>query len=252
MPLLSTKGGASATGFGMFGESVVFNITTVTYTSNATWTVPAGVSNVLTLVGRGSGGESDRWEYKFFFSYINAFADISFPPSTSPTADWSGLYAVAQNNLATLNAGAPGIRTATGLSYSYNIAQGNGLYRISNEPSSGGPYTIRNSAVLYQKGISQTSGLITFNSLYPPAGGTNESGWRIDCEYLITGRAGSASTGFGYTFPGGGYTSSTPGSGVGYPATPITYNNIAVTPGQTFSLVIPSGGSIAISYLAPA
>lgn len=250
MPLLSTKGGASATGFGMFGESVVFNVTTVTYTSNATWTVPAGVSNVLSLVGSGSGGESDYWNNKYFFHYIEAYAGIEYPPATSPTADWSGLYAVAQNKLATTNAGAPGIRSVDSTNYSYEIAQGNGLHAIASDVN--GTYIIRNSGVLYQKGISQTSGLITFNSLYPPAGGTNESGWRIDCEYLITGQAGSASTGFGYTFPGGGYTSSTPGSGVGYPATPITYNNIAVTPGQTFSLVIPSGGSIAISYLTPA
>ena len=46
MPLLSTKGGASATGFGMFGESVTFNVTTVTYYSSTTWTAPAGVSKI--------------------------------------------------------------------------------------------------------------------------------------------------------------------------------------------------------------
>ena len=49
---------------------------------------------------------------------------------------------------------------------------------------------------------------------------------------------GASATGFGQTFVGG----------YGGSATPRTVNNVAVTPGGSYQLVIPSGGSITISY----
>jgi hypothetical protein len=49
---------------------------------------------------------------------------------------------------------------------------------------------------------------------------------------------GSSATGFGKTFPGG----------TGGPASSTSFNNVAVTPGAPYNLVIPAGGSITISY----
>jgi hypothetical protein len=49
---------------------------------------------------------------------------------------------------------------------------------------------------------------------------------------------GASTTGFGKTFPGG----------TGGAATPVTYNNVAVTPGASYKLVVPAGGSITITY----
>jgi hypothetical protein len=51
---------------------------------------------------------------------------------------------------------------------------------------------------------------------------------------------GQAATGFGQTFPGG-YAG---------PATPVSFQNVAVTPGQTYQVFVPYGGSITISYYA--
>lgn len=51
---------------------------------------------------------------------------------------------------------------------------------------------------------------------------------------------GIAATGFGKTFPGG------PAGG---PATPLTYTNIPVTPGQPYPMHIVGNGYITISYL---
>ena len=51
---------------------------------------------------------------------------------------------------------------------------------------------------------------------------------------------GAAASGFGKTFPGG----------TGGPATPQSFKDVAVTPGQQFSITVPSGGSITISYYA--
>ena len=49
---------------------------------------------------------------------------------------------------------------------------------------------------------------------------------------------GASATGFGKTFVGG----------TGGAATPVTHNNVAVTPGATYSLAVPAGGSITITY----
>lgn len=49
---------------------------------------------------------------------------------------------------------------------------------------------------------------------------------------------GPASTGFGKTFPGG----------VGVPASTTSFTNVAVTGGSSYPLVVPSGGSITITY----
>ena len=50
---------------------------------------------------------------------------------------------------------------------------------------------------------------------------------------------GASATGFGKTFPGG----------VGGPASTTTYTDVAVVPGTNYTLTIPSGGSITVSYL---
>jgi len=49
---------------------------------------------------------------------------------------------------------------------------------------------------------------------------------------------GAAATGFGKTFPGG----------TGGPAPTTTFNNVPVTPGASYNLNIPAGGSITITY----
>lgn len=49
---------------------------------------------------------------------------------------------------------------------------------------------------------------------------------------------GASATGFGQTFVGG----------TGGPATAREVKNVAVTPGGSYQVVVPSGGSIAISY----
>jgi hypothetical protein len=49
---------------------------------------------------------------------------------------------------------------------------------------------------------------------------------------------GAAATAFGKSFPGG----------AGGPATVTTFSNIAITPGASYDIVVPAGGSVAITY----
>lgn len=59
-----------------------------------------------------------------------------------------------------------------------------------------------------------------------------------------------ATTGASATFASGvAGTSRTFPGGSGGPATAVTYDNVPVTPGQAYSIVVPSGGSITITYL---
>lgn len=54
----------------------------------------------------------------------------------------------------------------------------------------------------------------------------------------LPGSTGANSSAFGYTFPGG----------VGGPASTLTYGNITVTPGASYSIIVPAGGSVTITY----
>lgn len=58
---------------------------------------------------------------------------------------------------------------------------------------------------------------------------------------LVGGSAattGASTTAFGQSFPGG----------AGGPATDTTINTIAITPGATYNIVVPAGGSLTITY----
>lgn len=71
------------------------------------------------------------------------------------------------------------------------------------------------------------------------------SGYTTCYYYLVNSRTvtipattGASTTAFGKTFAGG----------TGGAATPVTYNNVALTPGQSYGLVVPTGGSVSITY----
>lgn len=49
---------------------------------------------------------------------------------------------------------------------------------------------------------------------------------------------GASTTAFGKTFPGG----------TGGPASTTTFSNVIVTPGASYNIVVPSGGSLTITY----
>lgn len=56
--------------------------------------------------------------------------------------------------------------------------------------------------------------------------------------YSYSATTGASTTAFGQTFPGG----------VGGPAPTTTKTNVIVTPGASYSFVIPAGGSLTITY----
>lgn len=244
MPKLSSFAGMSSRGFGEFGTTL--SLTTVTFTSSTSWTAPAGVTNLTTVSGRGSNGEADYWNN----TYVTRFqvTSASYSMANPPYLDWGvpyGYAVTAQNNI---NASGSGERYVNPDSERYWVVNS-----VNSNWTTAGTYIppttyVRGSATVSSTSSSgasvPTSGNIdgpTFFSTY----GSTVNFW-VYIDVLFGGAAGTASTGFGQTFPGGS---------AGGGTAPITvFNNVSVTPGTSYSITIPTDRPdpyITIQYLAP-
>lgn len=205
-----------------------------TFTSSTSWTAPSSVRLLQTLVGEGTDGTPGDWGA--YFDTLHGVARTSVG-SSSDTLDWGPLYASSQAAIDALNSGGASPRTIPNdIPYVFHFIN------TSDEYIPGADYTgiyngrlVRGVAALGVAGSPLTSGQVLYSEL-----DDGYSGWYVagSMEIYENGTNGLASTGFGYVFPGGNQG----------PAVPVTYNNVAVTPNTVYSLVVPSGGSITISY----
>lgn len=107
----------------------------------------------------------------------------------------------------------------------------------------GGTITTFDRGTTYHSGVKPAD-YCEEHQPYPAGGGITNYTWYCytyaDTSAWRTEPAtnGSASSGFGKTFPGG----------VGGPASSVTFNDVAVVAGQAYNIVVPTGGSITISY----
>jgi hypothetical protein len=234
MPKLSSFSGLSSRGFGEFGTTLT--LTTVTFTSSTSWTAPPGVTNLITASGRGSNGQSD------YYQSSNVSGVIVQPLMVSAVLgplDWSTPYSDCQTMVNDVNAGGTGPRVVTpGFTTYYYISSSNLYVRaLVSNPS----YQVNGPAVLINQNGSPTSGTVTYAAV-----SANQGVFLCNVDVLYPGPAGTASTGFGETFPGGSSSGGT---------APITvFNNVSVSPGTSYSIVIPTDNVspyITIQYLAP-
>lgn len=238
MPTLSTFGASAGRGFGLTASGATLN--SVTFTANGNWVAPTSVSNVASISGKGSNGVSDY--ITGLYSLIFGASPSPGPFSNPPYAQWGDLYseyttAIAQLNAASLPNWGPSsiivsdIRFISPTDYwsgsptTYNLS---GVYLTSYSTST--------------SGSPQTSGNITYSSL----SGTFTF-WGGGINGYAQGNAGTASTGLGKTFPGGTYTGTYP-NGTGGTAPTTIFTNVTVTPGASYPIVVPSGGSVTIQY----
>jgi hypothetical protein len=237
MPTLITRGAASAKAFGFAG----LNPASVTFTANGTWVAPNNVTKV-NMSGYGSPGVSDYTQ----FSYLQtARARQASVGGSTITATWQDYISQASGYITTMNTGS-GVTTINLPNYLNNgvlIDSSNiGIQALESPPT---------ISVTYVRGSAASS---AYN--WPPSGtpATNAITYATIVGfplYGITytqynyGNAGTASTGISKTFPGGTYVAPD-----GYPASTTTFTNVTVTPGASYSIVVPSGGSITISYSA--
>jgi hypothetical protein len=244
MPLISTFAAASARGYGQFTPAL--NVTTVTFTSNGTWVVPSGVGEVLVLSGGGSPGVSDYTQP----DSRTICAVLRWPPGvTTPiTYTWQNLIDYCQGFVSTMNAtsGVQAITVPSAINAQNGVRINNSNLGDQNQTTAFG------QNLIYVGGGGNAS--LSFTS-FPPSGvsasstitysDTPSGGSYIGLGFLayIYGGPGSPATALGYSFPGGVYS-----GGIGYPSVGATYNNIPVTPGTSYSIVVPSGGSVSITY----
>lgn len=222
MPTIITRGAASAKGFGFTG--LTRELTTVTFTSNGTWIAPSSVSVVAALTGKGQDGAVGYWTDIYtadggYVSYVqtNAIAGVSSTTIEGRAqTEWDKFPTVHDPNGAVVN-------------WLY-------WYYASSTTSSSVSGLIR-----LKSGFSKTKTGNGWGTTYttPPVG--NDVSYRVgNMEEYVNPTTGANSSALGYTFNGG----------VAGPATPATYNNIAVTPTASYSIVVPSGGYVIIQYYA--
>ncbi len=213
---------------------------TVTFTSNGTWTAPGNVSLVTTISGKGSDGVSDSITPTFvkFGAY---FVSRSFgTPGSLGAHTWDELYALYTNFAATYNSGSGVVSSWTGPNGNGGTIGNNDSFQTwTTTSTSSGTNLVRGSVAIYTN-TAPTTGAITYAQITGAPLGLIYT-WDV----YNYGNAGDPSTGLGKTFPGGAYVAPT-----GYPATTTTFTNVTVTPSTSYSIVVPSGGTVSISYYA--
>lgn len=227
MPFLSTFSAGSAKRFGLTGISKKLVLTTATFTTNGTWVAPAGVTSVATASGKGGDGSPTYGSSSFTFNANQGFG------SSAPFAQWGDLYSAA---VATQSALASRVGTygPSGFIGAYGIRVGSDnkwsvIYQSTDDLS--GAIIDSVSSVYAGSGSPQTSGNITYSGL-------SFSAWNVNASYHFPGFLAASATALGQTFPGGN----------GGPAGTTTFTNVAVTPGTSYSIVVPGGGLVTLQY----
>lgn len=230
MPTLTSRGAASARGFGLLGAAPL-NLQTTTFTSSTSWVAPTGVTNLLVLTGKGGDGEpfSEGWSYQNIgiAAYSYEWGDAGGSAELTPTYEQVTGY--ANGVLAEIN-GSTSDRTVTWTEYRYFY---NPTTQKTTVEASYTSKRIRGTAVKYVGPWDNSSGQLVLGI---------GSGWYMAGEqYFASGpTTGDTTTAFSNTYPGG----------VGGAATPITTTNVSVTPGQTYGITVGAGGYVTFQYLA--
>jgi hypothetical protein len=186
-------------------------------TSSRMWTAPSTTS--VSLTGKGSDGSTSEVKGKSASVIaVNYRTDTS---TGSGSATWESFQGVAPAAAADLNA--DGVATWT--------------YYVVDVWPDGTNKIVQQTSVTVDDAIP---GSASVNSNMGTSGPiTSSGGASISYLYNGSGKAGTAATGFGKTFPGGA---------LGEPALELNFPDVPVSPGQQYPLDVPVGGSITISY----
>ena len=236
MPTLISRGTASARAFGLTGSSSG-QLYTQTFGSNGTFTPMAGVTNVVTLVGRGGSSTSDYPTFGQFQCTVEA--NIAGTGPNPPPLAWSTVAADIYTAGAQMNVG--GDQTG----YLFNL----GSFGTYADQTWYGT-TYQTSFDYFT--VAGTWTVEAFNAPVPPSGnvGYAQGLYRAQGTYIAPGSGGTNSSALGYSFPAAQQVGSYPNA-TGQSAATFTYNNIAVTPGTNYPIVVGGGGVVQISFIIP-
>lgn len=207
----------------LFASMGAKTLQTVTFNANATWVAPAGVNLLPSVIGHGVNGTADSTTTR-----TTAAMTVVFHATGSGTDpdlnDWSNVQGVVDSAIGIVDAG--GFQT-------FNTGR---LDKYAN-----GTETL-------------TTGSSTVNAVAATAAGVYSGGWHTSgpitnsgtgsVQYTspVAGTTGASATGFGFTFAGGTPTTPT--------AATTTNSNVSVTPAASYTIVVPAGATIQITYYA--
>lgn len=203
-------------------------VTLPPFTSNATWTAPITTNRIEKASGKGQNGTPSGTGTRSASAQgdsVTGHTSGSGPNSGLPFS-WSDFQGDITSVLNQVNGGGNGNGyVVTYDAYVNSNTYSNTLYQYGYSGA------IAGSASVYTSPGWKTSGSIL---------GTDYGYFVInyDQQYTIPATTGANATAFGKTFPGG----------VGAPAAVTEFTNIAITPGATYNIVVPAGGSVTISY----
>lgn len=202
-------------------------VVTLTFTSSQTVTIPAGVTKLDTLVGKGQDGSGGGYESETFTiaSVSKSSSQFGGTPENNQAVISDGVLEAEKFNQSS------GERRVTYTSYTHRV----GTDDLVQVTTASRVARIDGAAsVSVRDGTGGAGGRITYNMATTPR-------VTVTALSLKNGTTGANTTGFARTFEGGS----------GVPATPVNLSNVAVTPGS-YQLVIPTGGYITITYQQPA
>lgn len=241
MPLIGTRGAASARGFGFLGK---INTTTIFSTPGTyTWVAPVGVTKVITLEGRGgSGSVSGGGWYRNDSSYLTITLRRTGTVSFSTSMPTSGTVPTAPLVSNSLDSTPTNIELFSGGSWG---PLSSGYYTTA------GPYAQSSATGVFQgttldystvRAAAQDSVNNYWGTVTTSSSGASYSGFVLPQYYYFDGNnVGGNSSAFGYTFNGGvGGTSPTTG----------TQTNITVTPGASYTIVVGTNLGAALSFVS--
>jgi hypothetical protein len=188
------------------------------------------------MSGYGGAATADTFTTNLGFSQIGAFAIGLSGFTNAPFAQWADLYADYQSELAKVT-GNTGVNLLTSDYPNYYIGTDD-TWNSSTTPQnrwvSGSSYSITTF------GSPQTSGNILYSA------GTDY--WLIVVNGYDLGSNGAATTGVSKTFPGGTLTGTEPYRTT-VAAVTTNFTNVPVTPGVSYPIVVPTGGSLTITFI---
>ena len=226
MPLLSTRGGLSSRGFGQFSGGKALTLRTYTFPlGSSVFTVPATTNNLVSAVGAGADGTPGG-------TTSGGFTFVRLAVGSDPNG--TGIYGPAT-----------GEQLQAILAGTVSVFNGGGTVYTSREFWAVYPNNKYDVIANYDTIVTRVIPNTTTGAVTPATPGPILYGYSTYVVYIeyqayfeYPDQTGAATTGFGLTFPGGtGGASST-----------TTFNNVAVTPNQTY--VINNNKSLTITYYA--
>jgi hypothetical protein len=214
-------------------------LTTQTFTSDTTWVAPIGTNVLLTMSGYGGPATPDAYypNQPIVVSGTSILPTAGLP--NPPFGQWATLYAKITDAAAIVaaNSGVNNLSFSpavffynVGTDDTYNISSASGTNWVSGNSYTIAPYI----------GSPLTSGNITYAQGY--------NSWALRADVYGYGQNGAATTGVSKTFPGGTLTGTEPYRTT-VAAVTTNFTNVPVTPGASYPIVVPAGGSLTITYI---